>query len=103
MLTPLKLDNAFVFVNKVGCVKVVPAEASRSFTQLVLFASRTETWYVPAVNPENVIDDCQVVPSIEYWKEPDPPAAAFTVIEPFAFPLHKVTFTAATVAEMIVG
>ena len=69
----------------------------------MLLASRTETWYVPANNPVNVFEDCQVVPSIEYWKEPEPPVAAFTVIEPFAFPLHKVTLTAATVAAKIAG
>ncbi len=43
MFTPLKLDNAFVLVNNVGCVRVVPAEPSKSFTHVVLFASRTDT------------------------------------------------------------
>ena len=69
----------------------------------MLFASRTETWYVPANNPAKVFEDCHVDPSIEYSNDPDPPVAPFTVIDPFAFPLHKVTSTFETVAEISAG
>ena len=69
----------------------------------MLLASRTETWYVPANNPVNVFEDCQVVPSIEYSNEPEPPVAALTVMEALAFPLHNVTFTEETVAVIIVS
>ena len=103
MFTPLNKDNALLFVNAVGCVKVVPAEPSRSIIQVVLFASRTDTWYVPAATVVNTLDVCQVVPLIEYSKEPEPPVAELIVIEPFVLALHKVTFTADTVAEIIVG
>ena len=86
MFTPLKLDNAFVLVNNVGCVKIVPVDPSKSLTHVLLLASRTETWYVPAASAVNVFEGCQFVPSMLYSYVPKPPAAAFTVIEPFEFP-----------------
>ena len=72
-----------------GSPTAVPLDPSKSITQLVLTASRIETWYVPAANELNVALVCHVAPlSIEYSYVPAPPVAAVTAIDPVKVPLH---------------
>ena len=67
MFTPLKFDSVFVFAKAEGCDKNVPLAPSKSLTHEILFASRTETWYVPEASAVKVFNVCQFVPSMLYW------------------------------------